>query len=321
MRLEFLSPLGALFVLAALVPLGALVWVERRSERLRAILGLDDSGLQTKLPIVASLVAIPLLLSVALAQPVVRYTGEHRVRTDAEAYYVFDVSRSMTAAASPESPRRFDRAVDVAKRLHQRLADIPSGVATLTDRVVPSLFPTGNDEVFTATVEDALAVGQPPPRGYDDVGTLFAAVDTFASGTFFSPSAEHRVAIVLTDGESRPFDVPLLKETLAAGPPVSFVVLRFGSDRDRVWAGGTPVRDYRPERTAEQRTADLVGATNGTEVSSGNIDGVVRAVRDAVGRGPQVEGGQLLRVIGLGTWFALASLVPLGYLLWRRNLS
>ena len=321
MRLELLSPLGALFVLAVALPLGALAWVERRSDKLRSILGLEDPGFRGKRPIVASLVAIPLLLSVALAQPVIRYTGAHTVRTDAELYYVFDVSRSMAAASSPESPRRFDRAVEAAERLHQRLVHIPSGVATMTDRVVPSLFPTGNDEVFTATLEDALTIGQPPPRGYDDVGTLFASLDTLGSGTFYRPTAKHRVAIVLTDGESRPFDSGLLREALGAGPPIDFVVMRFGSSRDRVWAGGAAVKDYRPEPTSAARTAQLARATKGEEFSSGDIDGVARHVRAAVGSGPEVEQGRLLRVVGLGKWFALASLVPLGYLLWRRNLS
>jgi hypothetical protein len=319
-RLELLSPLGALFALAAVVPLAALYRVERTSQRLRSLLGLGRDPVRPGLAVAGSLAAIPVLLAVALAQPVFRYTGAHLVRTDAEAYYVFDVSRSMLAAASPESPSRFGQAVATAKRLHQRLADIPSGVATMTDRVVPSLFPTGNDEVFNATVEDALAVGQPPPRGYDEVGTLFAAVDTFASGTFFSRTTERRVAIVLTDGESRPFDVPLLKQTLGLGPPVTFVVLRFGSQRDRVWQEGKPVSGFRPTATAEQRTAELVRGTGGSEVSAGDTAGVVRIVRDAMGNGPRVEQGQLLRVIGLGKWFVLASLVPLGFLVWRRNI-
>jgi len=319
--LELLSPFGALFVLAAALPLAAFAWVERRSSVLRSALGLDDPGWRPKLPVVASVVAIPVLLAVALAQPVIRYTGVHRVRTDAEAFYVFDVSRSMSASRSPESPERFDQALAVAERAHQQLANIPSGIATLTDRVVPSLFPTGNDEVFTASLEDALTIGQPPPRGYDDVGTLFEAVDTLASGTFFSPAAKHRVAIVLTDGESRPFDPALLREALAAGPSVDFVVMRVGGPRDRVWAGGSPVRDYRPDPAAEKRTEALVRATGGVEVSPGNTDALVRAVRSATGSGPQVEQGRLLRVLGLAPWLALASLIPLGYLLWRRNLS
>lgn len=321
MKLEFLSPLGGLLVLGVAIPLAALLFVERRSQRLRTILGLDQRDLRSRLPIIACLVAIPALLAVTLSQPVLRFTGAHSVRTDAEAFYVFDVSRSMSAAPTPGGTRRFERAVEVAERAHQRLASIPSGVATMTDRVVPSLFPTGNDEVFTASVEDALTLGQPPPRGYDKVGTLFASVDTFGSGTFFSAGTKHRVAIVLTDGESRPFDVADLRQTLATGPPVTFVIVRIWSSRDRVWIGKTPAADYRADPLSERRTEDLARATGGKVFAPGDIDGIVGAVRKAVGSGPVVERGQLLRVVGLGRWFALAALLPLGYLLWRRNLG
>lgn len=191
----------------------------------------------------------------------------------------------------------------------------------MTDRVVPSLFPTGNDEVFTASVEDALTIGQPPPRGYDKVGTLFAAVDTFASDTFFARSVKHRVAIVLTDGESRPFDVADVRQELAGGPPVTFVIVRIWSSRDRVWLGKTPAADYRADPASERRTEDLARATGGEIFPPDNVDGIVGAVRKAVGSGPVVERGQLLRVVGLGRWFALAAVFPLGYLLWRRNLG
>lgn len=321
MRLEFLSPFGGLLVFGFAVPLLALLYVERRSQRLREILGLERPELRSRLPIVACLAAIPALLAVTLSQPVLRFTGAHSVRTDAEAFYVFDVSRSMSAAPTAGGTRRLVRAVDVAEQAHQRLAGIPSGVATMTDRVVPSVFPTGNDEVFIASVEDALTIGQPPPRGYDKVGTLFAAVDTFASGTFFSTTAKHRVAIVLTDGESRPFNVADLRQTLASGPPVTFVIVRIWSSHDRVWIGKAPAADYRADPASERRTVDLARATGGTVFSPADIDGIVGAVRKAVGSGPVVERGQLLRVVGLGKWFALAALLPLAYLLWRRNLG
>jgi hypothetical protein len=97
--------------------------------------------------------------------------------------------------------------------------------------------------------------------------------------------------------------------------------MRVGGPRDRVWAGGAPVRDYRPDPAAEKRTETLVRATGGVEVSPGDTDALVRAVRAATGSGPEVEQGRLLRVLGLAPWFALATLLPLGYLLWRRNLS
>jgi len=321
MRLELLSPLGGLLVLGVAVPLGALFFVERRVQRLREILRLERPDLRSRLPIVVCLIAIPALLAIALSQPVLRFTGVHSVRTDAEVFYVFDVSRSMSAAPTARGTRRIERAVDVAEKVHQRLASIPSGVATLTDRVLPSLFPTGNDEVFTASLQDALTILQPPPRGYDKVGTLFAAVDTLGSGTFYSRTVKHRVAIVLTDGESRPFDVSELRQTLAVGPQADFVIVRIWSARDRVWIDKTPVADYRADPTSERRTDDLARATGGEIFSPGDTDGIVGAVRRSVGSGPEIERGQLLRVVGLGQWFALAALLPLGYLLWRRNLG
>jgi hypothetical protein len=319
--IELLSPLGGLLVLGVLLPLAAFAFIERRADRLRALLGLERPELNARLPIVGCLVAVPVLLAVALAQPVVRYTGAHQVRTDAEAFYIFDVTRSMAAAPSRGAPRRFDRAIDVAERVHQRLASIPSGVATLTDRVVPSVFPTGNDEVFTAALEDALAIGQPPPRGYERTGTLFAALDTLASGTFYSPTARRRVAIVLTDGESRPFDVRDLRQTLAAGPRVRFTIVRVGSSHDRVWLDKTPDPNFKADPSSQRRTEDLARATGGEVFSPNDTDGIVKSVRDAVGSGPRVERGQLLHVVGLGRWFALAALLPLGYILWRRNLG
>ena len=289
MSLELLSPLGALFVLAAALPLAAFAWVERRSSALRSVLALDDPGWRPKLPVVAAVVAIPVLLAVALAQPVIRYTGVHRVRTDAEAFYVFDVSRSMSASRSPESPRRFDQALAVAERAHQQLANIPSGIATLTDRVVPSLFPTGNDEVFTASLEDALTIGQPPPRGYDDVGTLFEAVDTLASGTFFSPAAKHRVAIVLTDGESRPFDPALLREALARRP----------EGRLRRDAGRRPARPRvgrwvaRARLPAGSRRREADGGARPRDRRRGGLAGQHRRPRPGgeVGDGQRAPGG------------------------------
>lgn len=320
MRVEFLSPLGGLLALGALLPLVALLVVERRTRRLRAFLHLAEPSGRTRAAAVAATVAVPLLVGLGAAQPVVRFSDVHRVRTDAEVYYIFDVSHSMEAARSPDGRTRFERAVSAAEELRQRLSEVPSGIATLTDRVLPSLLPTGDDEVFTATLEDSLRVGTPAPRGYDEVGTLFAAVDTLAGGAFYGKAAKHRIAIVLTDGESRPFDVADLRDTLSRGPAIDFFVLRVWRDEERIWKGDTPNARYRPDPRSEQRVEELARATGGRAFSEGRVERLASAVEDELGSGPEVERGQILRVVALGRWAVLASLVPLLFLFWRRNL-
>ena len=73
------------------------------------------------------------------------------VRTDAEAFVVLDVSRSMLAQSSLTRPQRIERAKAAAIELRRGLPDVRVGVASLTDRVLPHLFPSADEKVFEAT--------------------------------------------------------------------------------------------------------------------------------------------------------------------------
>ena len=55
--------------------------------------------------------------------------------------------------------------------------------------MLPNLFPTIDEEVFTATVEQSVGVDRPTSRAMDEVTTLFAAFDTMAGDNFFGPAA------------------------------------------------------------------------------------------------------------------------------------
>ena len=59
-----------------------------------------------------------------------------------EVVVVLDTSRSMLASASPGAPTRFERAVGFGAALRSRVGDVPFGLASFTDRVLPHLFPT-----------------------------------------------------------------------------------------------------------------------------------------------------------------------------------
>ena len=94
MEIAFLTPLGALVALAALVPLGVYRARGRRVGQIRAALGLDEPTRTTRLSLIAALVAVCGPLALAAAQPVIATSREVPERTDAQVFLVLDTSRS-----------------------------------------------------------------------------------------------------------------------------------------------------------------------------------------------------------------------------------
>jgi len=60
---------------------------------------------------------------------------------------------------------------------------------------------------------------------------------------------------------------------------------------------------------------------SGRTFSEGDAGGTLAAARAFLGRGPLAGVGQGLHVIALSRWLVLASLIPLLFLLWRRNIA
>ena len=320
MHLVFLTPLGALLALGALLPLGALALNERRARRARRSLGVEAPRYQSYAGTLAALALVPVLLGLAVAQPVLQSERTIRVRADAQAFYVFDTSESMDAASGPHSPTRLARALTAARRMHFALREVPSGVATMTDRVLPNVFPTGSEQVFTAALADTVGIERPPPKGFNEVATTFASLDTFAGTNFFSDGVTHRLVVLFTDGETAPYFVGDLHESLRPAPHTSFVIVRLGGGSERIFVRGKPDRSYRPDPVAAHATATLAAAVGGRAYSEGNVGGAIKGARAFLGNGPLVGVGEGLHVVALARWLVLASLLPLGFLLWRRNI-
>ena len=320
MRLVFLTPIGALLALGGLLPLAALALNERRARRARRSLGVDAPPQRSYAGTVAALALVPVLLGLAVAQPVLQSTRTIRVRADAQAFYVFDISESMGASAGPRRPTRITRALAAASQMHLALREIPSGVATMTDRVLPNIFPTGSEQVFTAALADTVGIERPPPKGLNETATTFASLDTFAGSNFFSDGVTHRLVILFTDGETAPYFVGDLREALRPAPHTRFVIVRLGRPTDRIFAGGKPDRAYRPDPTAAHSTRVLASVLGGRAYTESGVGGAIKAARLFVGTGPLVGLGEGLHVVALARWLVLASLLPLGFLLWRRNI-
>src|SRR5262249_62422381 len=131
-------------------------------ELARRRLGLPAPGHTAELrPLLAA--AGVALLGLAAAQPALTRTAHPRVRADAQAVFVLDTSRSMAAAVSPNAPTRLDRAAAAAVRLRNAIPDVPSGVLTLTDRVLPDLLPVPAVAGFDGAGQRAGRTQSAPP--------------------------------------------------------------------------------------------------------------------------------------------------------------
>ena len=173
--------------------------------------------------------------------------------------------------------------------------------------------------MFTAALADTVGIERPPPKGYGTTATTFAALDTFAGDGFFSPGAKYRVVVLFTDGETAPYFAGDLREALRPKPRVHLVIVRFWAGRAHLFYGRRADRGYRPDSNAAHATAGLAAVVDGRSFREGQVAPATAAAKRFLGTGPLEGVGRGLRAIALAPWLALASLLPLLFLLWTRN--
>ncbi len=110
MGFQFLTPIDAVFALAAAVPVAALWLAQTRMERIRRLFSLTSPRRRELAGVVAALVLLPVLVGVAAAQPVVIRHQLLGQRVDVQAFFVFDTSTSMGARTGPRGLTRLQRA-------------------------------------------------------------------------------------------------------------------------------------------------------------------------------------------------------------------
>ena len=321
MELTLLEPKALVVVVAVLVPLGGLALGRARVRAARRSLCLTSDGRRDWLGASLALASLALLLALAAAQPVLDVPREQDVRTDAEALVVLDTSRSMLAARSAASRTRFERAREAALRVRSRLADVPVGVLSLTDRLVPHLFPSPDASVFARVVERAVGIGRPPPEQGSSVrATALAALGGLPSHGFFAPGATRRVAIVLTDGETRPFVPRALGAVFSRRPRVEMLFVRLGEPTDLIFGrDGRRELAYRGDAASRDNVEAIAAAVRGRAFEEGEVDEAAAAARRLVGRGAKVAVGEERGAHALAPYAALAAFLPLLFLVRRRN--
>jgi hypothetical protein len=318
--ISFLTPFDALFALTAVVPLAALLLAERTSTRVRRALAVRGPGRPRAVPAAVALVVLTALVATAAAQPVV--VRQHLVdeRADAQAFFVFDTSLSMQASGGPGRPTRLERAKQLALRLRTRLPDLPVGVASMTDRVLPNLMPTTDATLFRRTLTQSVAVDSPPPSQiYKGRATTFSALAPLVASHFYSPGVVRRLLVVFTDGEAQPISL-VLKDTLQQR--VTPVYVHVWAPDDLIYDrahGRKPDPGYAPDPRSTQALAELASITGGRTFGETQTGAIAHTMRDAVGyAGTQTHVDSYAR-IALAPWFVLGGILPLGFLLYRRN--
>jgi hypothetical protein len=318
MGFVFLHPAAAFVGLAALAPLVLAVLRERRDRQVRRAIGVAAPPLRTRFATALAAAVLVACLAAAAAQPALERTNPQRVRPDAQIVFVVDVSRSMLARSGPDAPTRLKRATALALRLRGAFPEVPAGIASLSDWVLPHAFPTLDRGVFSSTLERAIAIGRPRPFAVERNATDFSALFVLGAGRYFPAGVRHRVAVVLSDGESRRFaQGPLVRDLRRAH--VGLLVVRFWSVREGIYDGKRRDPSYRPDPLATAPLERLAASTDGGRVFAEHEQGAISAkMRALIGRGPLQTTARRPRTTPLAAYAVLAGVLPLGFLLFRR---
>ena len=317
--LAFQTPTWALVALLVVLPLAALLVATRRSEHVARVLALDPPGRNALAIPVLALLGVAALVGTAAAQPVLVDDGAAPTRDDAELIVILDVSRSMLASPAAGAPTRFDRARSLARRVRASVPDVPAGVASISDRALPHLFPTPDPGAFAVVLDRALAVGRPLPRIGGGLATTVEPLVAVASRGYFTDGVARRVAVVFTDGEVLPIDAVLFRQGFEEVPPMEVVFVRMGTPNERVFRANGRAEGYRADaRLGAQLDvlADAIGAPVVPESDAGRVE---QLVRQALGTGAVRTVRERRSTVALAPLFLIGSLLPLGVLVRRRN--
>ena len=316
--MSFLTPLGALFVLAAAIPAAALLLTERRAAAVRRVLRVHGPGRRALLPVVLALLLLPALVAVAAAQPVVVRQESVSQRADAQAFVLFDTSLSMDASSGPGQPTRLARAKRLALRLEHAMPDLPFGIASMTDRSLPNLMPTVDRTLFDRTVQQSIGIDRPPPsQVHQGRATTFDALAPVVQSNFYSTGVQRRLLVVFTDGESAKMS-PLLRLELQRR--VTPVFVHVWADGERIYGkGGKPDPNYVSDPLSTGDLSKLATLANGEAVSEQQFGQLLRDSRNAVGDAQTHTFSAGYARVPLAPWFVLAAFAPLAFLLYRRN--
>jgi hypothetical protein len=319
MQISFLTPLAGFVAVAVVLPLVAFVLSEQRAAHVRSVLRLEPPG-GSRRQTIAVIVVLAVLVGIGAAQPVLEQRREHSARTDAQAFFLLDTSRSMLAARGEGETTRFERALDAARRMRSALPTLPVGIASLTDRVLPMVFPSANPETFERVLRYSIGVDRPPSREANNTrASALDATMAVPERNFFR-GPRRRLLVVFSDAETQRLHPQRLANRFRDSG-IETILVRIGDSTERIYGPGGNVEPYQPDPASAVAAEAYAEAVGGRAFTEDELDAAIDAARKAVGSGRARLRNEASDVRPLGPFVFLAALAPLSLLLWRRNLG
>ena len=191
---------------------------------------------------------------------------------------------------------------------------------SFTDRVLPHLFPSVDDDVFAATLRRSIGIDRPPPQGtFSSTATRLGALENIVSRRFFTPTARERLLLVITDGESVPISGAKIGAVFRRPPGIETIFLHVWDGSERVYDGADPEPQYSPDPRS-RAILDAAAVTLGGHVyDESELGGAIAKARELLGAGVTVTQGERRNRLALSPYLAGAVFFPLALLLWRRD--
>ena len=309
--MTLLTPAAAAAALLALLPAAAVVLGRRRVAAVRRLLRLTPPTRRAGIARVVVASAGIAVLGLAAAQPALTRSAHVDVRKDVEALFVLDTSRSMAASATPTSPTRLDRAVEAAIKLRLAIPTVASGIATMTNRVLPDLLPVADSDAFAGVARRSVRIESPPPTTSSTRATTFVALDDVIAGNYFLPRTSKRIVILLSDGESNPVDLSGLASAFGPGGKYRFLAVHVWGAKESVYdSDGSREGAYQPDPTSGASLTSLAGNLSGRSFSTRDLGAATTDLERLVGSGPTTSNtARIHRTVPLAPYLAAIGLL------------
>ena len=314
MGVSFLTPLDALFALAGLVPLAALVLARRRADAGAA--GARGSRRRAGMRSRRSSSRSRSSPRCSVSPPHSRSSStssSSRSAPTRRSYFVFDTSLSMSARASLHC-------ADAARPGEARRAAPPprprrpAGRARVDDRpdaAEPAAHDRPRPDRADARASRSGSTGRRRASGTRGRATTLQALLPIGDSHFYSTGVTHRILVVFTDGESSrlPPSYAIAARATPVVPP--FLVHVWSRERARLRA--RPARPPLPARPAggdELAAAVRLASRTAGSSSENQIGQVATAIHAAAGPATAHTTVQQYARVALAPWFVLAGCRP-----------